>query len=32
MNGAKITLKNPLKNRNTFEIPIFIATVVYISL
>jgi len=32
MNGAKITLKNPIKNINTFEILIFLYTVVYISL
>ena len=32
MNGAKITLKKPIKNINTFEIAIFLHTVVYISL
>jgi len=32
MNGAKITRKNPTKNINTSDIPIFSYIVVYMSL
>jgi hypothetical protein len=32
MNDAKITLKNPTKNINTYDIPIFSYIVVYMSL